>query len=121
MVLFLLSANGGYYSAEEMDDAYDRAYYLGILERGQRQEDKPVTRAELIKTILDMAGDGRVAWIDAYLFVQLPGCRHDPGGLLQLRRHCPGNGHGAGQRGRGSRRPMTRRPGSKWPSCSTTL
>ena len=64
MVLFLLSANGEYYSAEEMDDAYDRAYYLGILERGQRQEDKPVTRAELIKTILDMAGYGRVAWID---------------------------------------------------------
>ena len=55
MVLFLLSANGEYYSAEEMDDAYDRAYYLGILERGQRQEDKPVTRAELIKTILDLS------------------------------------------------------------------
>lgn len=67
-ILLLASANG--YRCDprnegSVDSAYEFAYRQGLLTRDQRQEDKVLTRAELVKMLLDSEGYGYVA--------QLPG------------------------------------------------
>ena len=42
---------------------YDRAVSMGLLKRSQRQDDQPVTRAELVKVLLDWGGYGNAAVI----------------------------------------------------------
>lgn len=64
LLAFLVSAEGWYYDpAEEggLDQLYNRAYNLGILQKSQRDENHLVTRGELVKTILDMSGYGKTA------------------------------------------------------------
>lgn len=66
MLSFLVSANGGYYDPQQKDQLdilYETAYDLGMLSRGQRDENAPVTRIQLIKTLLDMSGYGKAARI----------------------------------------------------------
>lgn len=46
---------------EERDSAYNSVYYLGALTREERNDDAPVTRAELVKALLRSAGYGSVA------------------------------------------------------------
>lgn len=45
------------------DQVYDRAVSMGLLKRSQRQDDQPVTRAELVKVLLDWGGYGNAAVI----------------------------------------------------------
>ncbi len=66
LLSFLVSANGDYYDPQQkdqLDALYATAYDLGMLSRGQRDETAPVTRIQLIKTLLDMSGYGKAAQI----------------------------------------------------------
>lgn len=65
MLALLSSANGGG-TTDLTDEAavnrlYQNAYYNGILTYGEREEGKVLTRAEMIKMLLDISGYGRVA------------------------------------------------------------
>lgn len=120
MVLFLLSANGEYYSAEEMDDAYDRAYYLGILERGQRQEDKrsPAPSSSRPYWIWRATAEWLGSTVSFCAASRMPARSRR---TTTITPPLPREWAWCRATGPGSCRPMTRRPGSKWPSCSTTL
>lgn len=48
---------------EAADWVYDQAVSMGLITRSQRQDDKPVTRAELTKVLLDWGGYGNAAVI----------------------------------------------------------
>lgn len=48
---------------EAADRVYDQAVSMGLITRSQRQDDKPVTRAELTKVLLDWGGYGNAAVI----------------------------------------------------------
>ena len=47
--------------AETVDGAYSAAYRMGALARGERDEDRPVTRGELVRCLLNCAGYGPAA------------------------------------------------------------
>ena len=47
----------------EADRVYDQAVSMGLLDRSQRQDDQPVTRAELTRVLLDYGGYGSAAAI----------------------------------------------------------
>ncbi len=47
-------------SADERDGAYNTAYYMGALARGERSDDAPVTRGALVRYLLRAAGFGPV-------------------------------------------------------------
>lgn len=47
----------------EADRVYDWAVSMGLITRSQRQDDRPVTRAELTKALLDWGGYGNAAVI----------------------------------------------------------
>lgn len=66
MVALLASVEGYVYDAtqatkDETDSLYDYAYSLGLVTPETRDEDKAVTRGELVKLILDAAGYERIA------------------------------------------------------------
>ena len=48
-------------TAEEKDSAYENAYRMGALTRGERNDASPVTRAALVRCLLNAAGYGPVA------------------------------------------------------------
>jgi hypothetical protein len=57
MILLLLSAAGYRYLYSEIDDnildqVYQNAYTFGILQKGQRSPDRPVTRVEMVRTLV---------------------------------------------------------------------
>ncbi len=57
MILLLLSAAGYRYLYSEIDDnildqVYQNAYSFGILQKGQRSPDRPVTRVEMVRTLV---------------------------------------------------------------------
>ena len=67
LVALLVSTEGYRYDpAEEgaADSLYARAYSLGILKRGERDDDALLTRAQTVKLILDAAGYGPVARLE---------------------------------------------------------
>ncbi|HCT64882.1 MAG TPA: hypothetical protein DIC60_06420 [Lachnospiraceae bacterium] len=65
MVALLVSANGQLYNpldnANKVDELYNVAYNLGILTKTQRNDNKNITRSELVKTVLSMSGYGKTA------------------------------------------------------------
>lgn len=62
LIKLLVSADGYLYkSTDELDNLYTRAYDLGILTQSERNDNKLVTRSELVKTILSMSGYGKTA------------------------------------------------------------
>ncbi|SBW11827.1 putative surface layer protein [uncultured Eubacteriales bacterium] len=64
LVALLVSTSGYRYDpAQEgaADDLYQQAYYMGLLEKSERNDSAPVTRAQLTKLLLDNAGYGNVA------------------------------------------------------------
>ena len=66
----LLVSTGGYHyiydtgSTDAADELYNIAYNMGILEKKDRDEAAPVTRAQLVKLLLDSAGYGNVAGLE---------------------------------------------------------
>ena len=48
-------------TAEEKDSVYENAYRMGALTRGERNDASPVTRAALVRCLLNAAGYGPVA------------------------------------------------------------
>ena len=48
-------------ASEEKDSAYETAYRMGALTRGERNDTSPVTRAGLVRCLLNAAGYGSVA------------------------------------------------------------
>lgn len=64
MVALLVSADGYLVDPsdeESLKSMYERAYQLGILKRAQREDERQITRMELVKTILTMAGYDKTA------------------------------------------------------------
>lgn len=66
MIALLASVEGYPYDSatatqRETDDLYEHAYALGLVTPETRDEDKTVTRGELVKLILDAAGFDRIA------------------------------------------------------------
>ena len=66
LVALLASTQGlrldpGAASADERDNAYETVYRMGALTRAERKDDHAMTRAELVKSLLDCAGYGAVA------------------------------------------------------------
>ncbi len=66
MIALLTSVDGFWFdpqeaSKETLDSLYNHAYYLGLVTPETRDEDKPITRGELVKLILDAAGYTRIA------------------------------------------------------------
>lgn len=57
---------------EERDTAYSAAYELGFLTRDQRSEEAILTRADLIRCLLDGAGYGPVARLDGIFTCSYP-------------------------------------------------
>ena len=67
LIALLLSAEGYLYQPEEegaADYLYERAYSMGMLARGERDDDALLTRAQTVKLILDAAGYGPVARLE---------------------------------------------------------
>ncbi len=64
LVALLVSTEGYLAQEEEDDDLYARAYALGILKRGERDDDALLTRAQTVRLILDAAGYGPVAQLE---------------------------------------------------------
>lgn len=67
-IILLASANGYSYdprTEENVDSLYAFAYRQGVLAKDERQDDKALTRSEMVKMLLDGEGYGKVA--------QLPG------------------------------------------------
>lgn len=67
LVALLVSTEGYLYQPDEegaADSLYERAYSLGILERGERDDGALLTRAQTVKLILDAAGYGPVARLE---------------------------------------------------------
>ncbi len=63
MLTFLISAiyPSSFYQFEDEAETYQTAYYFGMLPDKQRNPTTPVTRLDAVKTILNMAGYGKVA------------------------------------------------------------
>lgn len=66
MVALLASVDGYQFDPQEatketLDGLYNHAYFLGLVTPETRDEDKPVTRGELVRLILDAAGYTRIA------------------------------------------------------------
>lgn len=61
MLTLLVSAKGSLYNADQTDELYQQAYNLRILKKGDRNETKKITRAELVKTMISMSGYGNAA------------------------------------------------------------
>lgn len=66
MLVFLLSAQGWSYSPQELtkektDEIYRQAYGMGILERGQKQPERQISRGDFVKTLISMSGYGKTA------------------------------------------------------------
>lgn len=62
LVALLVSTSGRLYSGEEDADAlYAAAYSMGILEESRRDDGALLTRAEMVKLLLDCAGYGSIA------------------------------------------------------------
>ncbi len=68
LVALLVSTGGWLYDSEGGDEAaaalYQRAYSMGILEKGARSDDALLTRAQAVKLLLDGAGYGGVAGLE---------------------------------------------------------
>lgn len=67
LIALLLSTEGYLYQPEEegaADYLYERAYSMGMLARGERDDDALMTRAQTVKLILDAAGYGPVARLE---------------------------------------------------------
>lgn len=68
LVALLMSANGGgvydLTDTEAVDALYRYAYSSGLLNYGERNENKIITRAEMVKFVLDISGYGRVARLE---------------------------------------------------------
>lgn len=63
MILLLVSINGYYFDPENLDEEYlySVAYGLGILDKGERNPEAKVTRAQMVKTLVKMSGYGIAA------------------------------------------------------------
>jgi len=66
MILFLISANGYKYAYDKLDEAtvdsiYGIAYDLDILEKGQKEPDRAIARANIARSLVSMAGHSEVA------------------------------------------------------------
>lgn len=71
LVALLCSADNMLLSLDDPDAAdalYENAYWMGLLTRADRDDDRHVTRAELVRMILDAGGYGKAA--------QIPGIFH---------------------------------------------
>lgn len=67
LIALLVSTEGYLDRSGEVEGAdylYERAYSLGILKRGERDDDALLTRAQTVKLILDAAGYGPVARLE---------------------------------------------------------
>lgn len=67
MIALLASVEGYIYDGatqKETDELYEHAYALGLVTPETRDEDRAVTRGELVKLILDAAGYGRIAALE---------------------------------------------------------
>lgn len=60
LLVLLLSANGMYYE-EDTDSLYEAAYSHGMLTRSERAPDQLVSRAQLVKILIDGTGYGKTA------------------------------------------------------------
>jgi hypothetical protein len=66
MLLFFISTEGYKYEYDKLDEdtrntIYATAYNLGILTKGQKEPDRKITRAELARSFVSMAGYSEVA------------------------------------------------------------
>ena len=67
LIALLLSTQGYRYQPEEegaADWLYERAYSMGLLARGEREDSALMTRAQTVQMILDAAGYGPVARLE---------------------------------------------------------
>lgn len=64
MIKFILSATGDKYIIRnnEIDNIYQRAYDLGILDERERNPDKEITKAELAKTLIYISDYGKMGY-----------------------------------------------------------
>lgn len=66
-LMALMASTQGYLAdlsqEREVEQVYDIAISMDLLERSQRQDDKPITRAELTQVLLDYGGYGNAAAI----------------------------------------------------------
>ena len=65
---------GYLYNAEEddADDLYRRAYNLGILKSNDRDDDRVLSRGDVVKMLLDCAGYGEVAQLSGVFSCAYP-------------------------------------------------
>lgn len=82
-VALLVSADGYLYNAEEddVDDLYRRAYNLGILKANVRDDDRVMTRGDVVKMLLDCAGYGEVAQLPGIFSCAYPDAAQIPANL----------------------------------------
>lgn len=82
-VALLVSADGYLYNAEEddVDDLYRRAYNLGILKANDRDDDRVMTRGDVVKMLLDCAGYGEVAQLSGIFSCAYPDAGQIPASL----------------------------------------
>lgn len=64
MIKFILSATGDKYIIrnDDIDNIYQRAYDLRILNEGERNPDKEITKAELAKTLIYISDYGKMGY-----------------------------------------------------------
>lgn len=84
MVALLCSADGYRFDpgSGSADDLYSYAYSRGVLRPAQRQEDKILTRGEVVKMLLDCAGHGGVASLQGIFTCSFADREDIPGDLL---------------------------------------
>lgn len=81
----LHSAGAGYPfdpAEESVDSLYQFAYYKGYLSYGERDEKKILTRAEMLKLLLDMAGYANTARLENIFTVSYPDSAEIPSEYL---------------------------------------
>jgi uncharacterized membrane protein YkoI len=69
MILFLISANGYKYEYDKINEEtisqiYSTAYDLDILDKGQKEPDKAITRTDIVRSLVSMAGHSDVAELE---------------------------------------------------------
>lgn len=82
-IALLASADGYLYNAEEddVDDLYRRAYNLGILKSNDRDDDRVLSRGDVVKMLLDCAGYGEVAQLSGIFSCAYPDAAQIPANL----------------------------------------
>lgn len=83
-VALLVSADGYLYNAKEddVDDLYRRAYGLGILKANGRDDDRVLSRGDVVKMLLDCAGYGEVAQLPGIFSCAYPDAAQIPENLV---------------------------------------